>query len=182
MQRNIPKNFWFHMVLWIFMLVYFFVAPDVLTALFVKNGKPLHTHNPLPEESDRISFAAEDLVSYTKDGERLYNLYGWAFIVPDGNMTNAFVKEIVLFSENQRYYFPVQSTYRDPGPKSLVADEGVDLNTLGFSALLAEDAIKPGKYRIGIIFRDSVTGAAVYSDKPARHIVKTANTIRFEKN
>jgi len=58
---------------------------------------------------------------------------------------------------------------------------GIKLDTLGFRSLIAEDFIKPGEYRIGIIFKDVATGAAFYADKPSWYLVRTPNTIELQE-
>jgi len=176
------KKSWFHILLWIAMFIYFIFAPDVFTSAFARNGKPLQIDNTIPPESDRITFVIEDLESYVKDGENLYNLYGWALIVPEEVVsTNLFVREITLVSDERKYFFSVKSGYRNPGLQSKFTDAGVELETLGFSVLIAEDVIKPGEYRIGFVFRNISNGSAFYWDKPARYLVKTPNTLSLER-
>lgn len=179
---NILKKYQLHIFLWVVMLAYFMFGPDLLAFAFTKTGQPLRTDGAIPAESNRITFVLEDLGSYTKDGKNLYTLYGWAFIAPQGGETaNSFVREISLVSEERVYIFSVLSGYRNPGPQSLFAGAAVDLNTLGFNALIAEDTIKPGKYRIGIIFRNPSSGSAFYADKPLHYLIKTPNTLRLER-
>lgn len=164
------------------MFLYFIFAPDFFTAAFTKTGKPLQTKGTIPAESERISFVVDDLGSYIKDGEYLYNLYGWAFIVPEeGERADSFAREIVLISDEKVYYFPVISSYRNPDLPDNIKDVGVELDALGFSALIAEDVIKPGKYRIGIVFKNISTDHALYWDKPAYYLVKTPNTLSLER-
>jgi hypothetical protein len=171
-----------HIVLWAAMILYFVFAPDLYTAAFTKIGKPLQEEGTIPAESDRISFLVDDLGSYIKDGQYLYNIYGWAFILPvEGETANSFVREVILISDERTYYFPVTSTYRSPDLPDKLKGIEIELDVLGFSALIAEDAIKPGKYRIGIVFRNQAKGYALYWDKPVCYLVKTPNTIRLER-
>lgn len=177
------KKIRLHLVLWVVMLTYFVFGPDLVTFAFAKNGKPLQTTATIPMQSDRITFVVEDLGTYETEGTQLASLYGWAFIKPEGvEQVSSFVREIALVSEERMYIFSLVPGYRNPGPQKLLIDAGVDLNTLGFNMVIAEDAIQPGKYRIGIIFRNPVTGSAFFADKPARYLIKTPNTLRFEKN
>ncbi len=176
------RRYWLHILLWAAMLIYFVFAPNLITLAFTKVGKPLQQDSMIPAGSNRIKFLAEDLGTYIQGGEKLFSLYGWAFIVPEkGETANSFVREIALVSDERKYFFAVKSGYRNPGSQSLFTDQGADLDILGFNALIAEDTIKPGKYRIGIVFRNIATGAALYSDKPAHYLIKTPNTLKFEK-
>jgi len=179
MIANVFRNYWPHIFLWAVMFVYFIFAPDFYTLALTKNGKPLQIDTMIPAESDRIKFVVEDLVPYVKDGQSLYQLYGRAFItLPLFEVDNSFTREIVLISDKKIYFFSAKSSYRNPG----YTNSKVDLSTLGFSALIEEDTIKPGKYRIGIAFRNASTGSAFYYDKPVYYLIKTPNTIRFNKN
>ena len=172
----------FHVLLWGFMVLYFLVAPDIYTALFTSHGKPLKPQNVAYTESNRISWVVEELARTDVDGQRLFNLYGWAFIGSNEDGTaGEYTREIVLLSEERRYFFPVQPVYRSPSPHSLFSELNVDLNHLGFSALIEEDLIKPGKYRVGIVFKDNSNGSAFYWDKPAYYLVRTPNTLRLEE-
>ena len=178
---NVFKKYWPHIVLWAAMVLYFLFAPDLFTLAFIKTGKPLQTDGKIPAGSDKITFVVEELGSYIKGGENLYNLYGWAYIAPEpGETADGFVREVALVSEKEIYFFAVRSTYRSPGPQSMFDGAAVDLNTLGFTTLIAEDAIKPGKYRIGIVFRNPSTGTAFYRDKPAHYLIKTPNTLTLK--
>jgi hypothetical protein len=179
---NYFRTFWFHILVWGTMIIYFLVAPDLFALVFTKNGKPHQTDNVIPAESDQITFVVDGLEPYVKDGEKLYKMYGWAIIAPEGGASKTlFDREIVLVSEKRRYFFSVVSEHRDPGLPGRFTDVEVDLDSLGFSFLIAEDLIEPGKYRIGMIFRDVSTGSALYWDKPVQYLIKTPNTLRLEK-
>jgi len=123
----------------------------------------------------------DGLEPYVKGGENLYNLYGWAFIIPGNASTDLFIREITLVSNERKYFFSVKSKYRNPELLDKFTDLQVDLDTLGFNILIAEDVIKPGKYRIGIIFRNVLDDSAFYYDKPIRYLIKTPNTLSLER-
>lgn len=180
---KVLQKYWLHILLWLGMLIYVFVAPYLFALVFMKTGKPLRTEQTIPAESKRITFVIEDAVPYIEGDQDLYNLYGWAFITPDeGENPNSFIREVTLVSEKRIYFFAVKPGYRSPGQESMFTDAGVDLNTLGFNTLIAEDLIQPGKYRIGIVFRDPATGAAYYRDKPEHYLIKTPNTLYLANN
>ena len=175
-------KFGLHVLLWALMFFYFVFAPDLFTLLFAKNGKPLQVVTTLPVESDRIHLVVEDLVPHVKDGENVYELYGWALIIPEeGLLPASFTREVILISNERNYHFSARSGYRSPDLPSELAGANIDFNTLGFSALIAEDAIKPGEYRVGIVFRDPATGSAFYWDKPASYLIKTPNTLTWKR-
>jgi hypothetical protein len=183
---NIPKKTFsrisLNLMLWAFMGLYFIFAPDVFTLFFTQNGKPLQIDAMVPPESDRIHFVIEELAPYVKDGENLYELIGWSFIVLDeGISPDEFVREIALVSNERNYFFPVRSGHRKPDIPSAFNDLSINFDTLGLSALIAEDTIEPGEYRIGIVFRSTSDGSAFYWDKPAYDLVKTPNTLRLER-
>ena len=179
---NLLKKSWIHILIWMAMLAYFVVGPNIFTQAFTENGKPQQAGS-IPPESARIAYVVDGFEPYTKDGEGLYNLFGWAFITPDdGPSVDSFVREVILISGETIYSFPVVSEYRNPHLPDKFADMQLDWNTLGYSSLIADDMIKPGKYRIGLVFRNFSTGTAYYSDKPVYYLVKTPNTIRLEKN
>jgi hypothetical protein len=161
-------------------LLYF--CPDLYTLVFTQNGKPLQVDTNIPAESDEINFLIEDLVPHVKDGENLYELIGWSFIMPEeGVSTNLFVREIALISNEKTYFFSVRSEHREPELPKKFADINIKFDTLGLSALIAEDTIRPGKYRIGIVFRNMSNGSAFYCDKPTYYLIKTPNTLYLER-
>src|ERR1044071_6813434 len=109
------KNSWFHILIWIMIFIYFFSAPSLFVSVFAKNGKPLHDKINIPAESDQITFMIDGVEPYVKDGENLNHLYGWAFIIPQGNAsTDLFIRELALVSNERKYFFSVKSKYRNP--------------------------------------------------------------------
>jgi hypothetical protein len=180
-MKSFPK-IWLHALLWVLMLFYFVFAPDLFALAFVKHGKPLQTDASIPPESDRIHLVIENLTPYRKDGEHLYELIGWSFVLPEaGSPSDLFVPEVALVSDQQNYLFSARTAFRKPEIPSKFADIDINYDRLGLSVLIAEDAIKPGKYRIGVIFRNTVDGSALYRDKPVHYLVKTPNSLRLER-
>jgi hypothetical protein len=181
MAMNTLKKYWPHLLLWVAMIVYFIFAPDLFARVFIKSGKPIQTENSLPSSSNRISFVVDGLDPYREGGQSLYSLYGWGYITSEpGKSVEGYIPEIVLVSDDNTYFFAVKTGYRNPGPQSMFADPGVNLDKLGFNALIAEDSIKPGKYRIVMVFKNPSNGEAYYWDKPARYLIKTPNTFTLK--
>ncbi len=182
MNKNFLKKSGLHVFLWGVMLFYFIFSPDLIVRLFNENGKPVQVNAAIPAESERIEFVVEDLLPYRKDGENLYQLYGWAFLLPEDEPSlNMFIRELALVADERNYVFPMRSEYRNPDLPGKLTGLDIDLNTLGFSALIAEDILKPGKYRIGVVFRNTSDGSALYRDKPVHYLIKTPNTLRLEQ-
>ena len=170
MIRTLLKKYWIHLLLWIAMLAYFLYAPDLVNAFLTKNGKPLQTDSPIPFDSKRISYGLMSLEPYTKDGENLYNLAGWSLMFPEeGQPAGSFEREVVLRSDEEKYVFPITHVFP-------VANEDAP----GFNVLIGEDVLKPGKYRVGLIFRDRSTGEEFFWDRPVYHIIKTPNKMQLE--
>lgn len=181
MNKQFLKKYGLHVTLWAVMFLYFIFSPQLIVRLFNKHGKPIHVNGSIPAESDQIQFVVEDLLSYLKDGETLYQLYGWGFIVPESDTaSDRIVRELALVGEERNYLFAVRPEYRIPDLPGKFADLTLDFDTLGFSVLIAEDVLKPGKYRIGMVFRNVSGASAVYRDKPVYYLVKTPNTLRLE--
>lgn len=179
-MKVVPK-LWLHIVVWVLMFFYFVFAPDVLTLVYYQNGKPLQTDGYVPAESGQINFLIEDLAPYVKNGEELYELVGWAFMVTEeGISSELFVPEIALVSDERTYFFSARTASRKPDLPSKFSDMDINFDTLGVSVLIAADTIKPGKYRVGVIFRNTSDGSAFYRDKPVYYLVKTPNTLRLE--
>ena len=182
MVRMFFKKSWFHVLVWVVMVVYFVFAPDLFTFVFAKNGKPTQANGTKFAESDLITFVVDGFEPYVKDGEKLYDLYGWALLVSQDNRAmDSFIREIVLTSGESQYFFPTKSVSRNMNLSGRLSGLEVDLDTLGFSALIAGDPLKPGKYRVGIVFKDPATGSAFYWDKPASYLVKTPNTLTWKR-
>src|ERR1044072_9771143 len=115
-------KFRWHVLLWVGMFFYFIFAPDLYTLVFTQNGKPLQVDTNIPAESDEINFVIEDLIPYVKDGENLYELIGWSFIIPqEGVSTDLFVREIALISTEKTYFFSVSPEPRAAGRPQEVA-------------------------------------------------------------
>jgi hypothetical protein len=182
MRKDFFRKPWLHVLIWGLVFFHFAFSPDLVVRLFKQHGKPVQVDASLPEESKRIHFVVEDLIPYLRDGEALHQLYGWSLIHPEQDMPlDVFVREIALVGEEKSYFFSVRPEYRKPELPGRFADLNVDFKTLGFSTLIAEDILEPGKYRIGIIFRNTLDDSAFYRDKPVYYLVKTPNTLRLEK-
>jgi hypothetical protein len=182
MAKKFLMKYGLHILLWAGMFLYFTFSPELIVRLFNEYGKPVQTKASIPAESDQIQFVVEGLLPYLKDGEDLYQLYGWAFILPEEDESlGELVRELALVADEGSYFFPIRPEYRRPDLPTKFKDLDIDFETLGFSVLIAEDILKPGTYRIGISFRNTSDGSAFYRDKPVYYLVKTPNTLRLER-
>jgi hypothetical protein len=180
MQRFIKKN-WFHILIWAAMFIYLGLAPSLYVKFVLKKGKPLPVDGTLPETSEQIKLSIDGLEPYMYEGQKIYLLSGWAFSVLDANISpDMYERLIVLVSHSKIYYFPVQTVGR-PGVQKVYKDLNMDLTNSGFRAYISKDVIQPGKYRIGIVFKNPSTGLAYYNDKPARYIIRSTNGFSCEK-
>jgi hypothetical protein len=174
------KKYSLHLFLWLLMVSYFMYAPRFVARFFVKTGKPLQPESSMKVETSQVQFAAEGLEEFREQGERVQGVNGWAFMLPlEGVPLRGLVRELVLTSRERTYTFPVESKFYPIDPKHRYA-AFIDTNTLGFTALISEDAIEPGKYRIGMSFRNPATGVSYYWDKPAHYLIKTPNTFTLK--
>ena len=179
MIMKVSKKSWFHILVWLTLSLYLIFAPEFVATVSTQ-GKPLDTANPIPAESDQISFRVEGVEMFPLE-HNLWNLYGWAFLESQKVNPALLVREVVLISEDQIYFFSTEAVARNPSRQSYFVDRGVNLNTLGFNALILQATIETGTYRIGMLFRNESNSIAYYTDKPAYYLVKTPNTMRLER-
>jgi hypothetical protein len=138
----------------------------------VPSGSPVQFDNELPETTDQISFWVDRLDPIVSDLQPLYNLLGWAFLreEPDQSQYERF---IVLQSDSGNYFFPIQSIER-PDVQEAFPNLTIDVRSSGFSTFMSKDAIQPGSYQIGIVFRNRSSNA-IYYVATKNIIVRTAN-------
>jgi hypothetical protein len=180
MLRVFQRN-WFHILVWTAMFVYLAVAPDLYVHFFLKNGKPLQIDENLPTDSDQIKLKIDGLDQINYEEYEIYRMYGWAFSLMDENVSpDMYDRTIVLTSSTKTYFFPIQTVQRS-GVQDAYKHLNMDLVGSGFSVLISKDVIQPGKYRIGIIFKNPSTGLAYYSDKPAKYIIRSPNRLSYIK-
>jgi hypothetical protein len=173
--QKLIKNNWFHIVAWMAIFMYYAVAPDLYVHFILKNGRPLSIDENIPTETDQIKLSVDDLQPIEYQGQDIYRLYGWAFSTMERNISpDMYKRTIVLISDTKSYFFPVQTIQR-PGVQKFYKDLQMDLLNSGFSSLISADAIKPGEYRVGVIFKNPISGAEYYSDKPKVTILRTPN-------
>ena len=170
------KKYRFHILVWLFMLGYLTFAPDLYVRFVLKNGKPIQFQEKLPAATDMISFWVDRIDPVVSQGQVLYNLWGWAFLreEPDQSQYERF---IVLRSDSQNYYFLAQTNERLDVEEAF-PELTIDVSNSGFSTLIAKDAIRPGSYHIGIIFRHQ-SGNFIYFAATENVLVRTPNQLQL---
>lgn len=174
------KN-WFHILIWVSMLVYLILAPNLYVQFILKRGKPIQGVEGRPVDSNQIKFTIDGLSFHTVEGQDIYILSGWAFSVLDRNVSpDMYDRAIVLASDTKTYFFPIETVYRKD-VQDTYKDLSMNLVGSGFKVFISKDVIQQGEYRIGIIFKNSHTGLAYFSDKPARYIVRSPNRLSYSE-
>jgi hypothetical protein len=174
---NALRKGWRHIFIWALMLAYFAFAPDLFVRFILKDGKPIQYDEVLPDVSDQISYSITRLETFYINGELFFKLIGWSFLRSDPNQA-MYERLIVLKSDTNTYFFAIQSTER-PDVQEAFEYLDIDLLNSGFSSLLSKDVIRPGIYRIGIVFRIP-SANKVYYMVTNKIIVRTANQIRLD--
>jgi hypothetical protein len=157
---NILRKGWVHLLVWTAMIVYLVLAPNLYANYFIKNGKPIQFREGLPAVTDQISYSVSSLVSTMSDGQEIYNLWGWAFLHEEADQSQ-YERFIVLKSDKRDFFFPVKSFER-PEVQKAFPDLKIDVTNSGFSTYISKDAISPGSYRIGIVFRNKLNNFTSY--------------------
>lgn len=179
MELDMLKKYRFHIMIWLFMLGYLTFAPYLYVRFVLKNGKPIQFQEKLPAATDLISFWVDRADPFFFQGELLYDLWGWAFLREESDQSQ-YERFIVLQSDAREYYFPVQIKERTDVQEAF-PDLTIDIRSSGFSAFIAKDAIRPGSYHIGIIFRHQ-SGNFIYLVVTENVLVRTANQLQLFSN
>jgi len=173
LRRLLQKNR-FHILVWMLLILYIVFGPVIYTRYFLKNGKPIELNQALPATSDQIKFTVDYLDPIRINGQDLYNLQGWSFFLGDPDQAK-YDRYIVLQSDTRTYFFPVQSMERSDVQKAF-KDINMDLLNSGFSSIISKDVIQPGKYHLGILFKDQSSNNAYYFDSN-KTLIRTANQL-----
>lgn len=178
---NMFKKHWFHILIWLFMVGYLIFAPGLYFRFVLKNGKPVQFQEKLPAPAtDLISFWVDRADPFVSQGEVLYNMLGWAFLREESDQSQ-YERFIVLRSDVREYYFPVQIKERLDVQEAF-PDLTIDVSNSGFSTFIAKDAIRPGSYHIGIIFRDRRASDFIHVLITKDMLVRTANQLKFVRD
>jgi len=173
------KKIWFHVLIWLFIILFFLWGPRIIDMFFIKDGKPSRLNIDIPEESDQIKYSLDLFESFDKQGY-VYEMRGWAFTTDDpNNPTNTYLTEIVLSSGNKNMIFSTQSKGRADVIKAF-EDLNLNIREPGFSTLISKSLLKPGVYSIGILLKQTEKGFVRYIETNMV-INRTPNTIQLSK-
>jgi hypothetical protein len=169
----------FHILIWVVMIIYLFIAPDLFTRFILTNGKAIEFSQELPATTDQIKLQVDNLDSIKSDGQELFQLWGWSFLLSDPNQA-IYDRFIVLQSDTRIYFFPTQTVERQ-GVQETFKDLNMDLLFSGYSTIICKDVIKPGRYQIGIVFKNQFDNSTYYI-RSNKLLVRTANQLILELN
>lgn len=156
------------------MIIYLVFAHDLYIYFILKNGKPILVNAELPAAAKGIKFHIDTFKPTVYDGQNLYSMIGWAFSTADPAMRpEDYERNLVLVSGKKNYIFPTISSPRLSLQKAYQS-LGMELTNAGFSTIISQDVIKPGIYRIGIIFHDHHKGSSSYT-LTNKYLIRTPN-------
>lgn len=158
---QVIKKFRVHGLILLGIILYLALSPIIYRSLFIKTGIPLKSPGELPAVSNQVVMAVDSFDSVTFEGDVTRDLEGWAYlkVEPDQSQYERF---IVLQSETRTYYFSVTPVKR-PALNKAFSSLGLDLLYAGYRAFISEEHLKPGTYRVGMLFKSKTNGADFYS-------------------
>jgi len=151
----------FHFLVWIIMLVYLFAAHDLYNHFILTEGKPIQCQQDLPKGTQLIKYRLKKLNSNIISGQDINILSGTAFLRKEPDQSQ-YERLIVLQSHTKMYFFPVIN---------IIKKTGILVN-------IAKEFIKPGTYRIGILFRHKIKDTVFYT-VTNKTIIRTPNNIKI---
>lgn len=169
---------WPHLLIWAAMAAFTIFAPALHYRWFTAEGRSTEFTGPLPKATSKGDFQIQELSTVTRLGEPLYRLTGWAYIRLDPRLTPAdYTRRLLLHSEARSYVYPITQVIR-PKLNKVIEDSPVDLKTAGFYASIAVDSLKPGSYRVSLLFTHP--SGKTYLLRTGRTIVRTLNTVEMK--
>jgi len=171
----VRKN-WIHLLIWALMILFVFFAPGIIDRTTLKYGKPIQVEPGALNTSDLAKGYVDNLQPIKYKGNYVYYITGWGFAAIDPKFSvDDYTRYLVLQSDSRTYYYSVESAergdVRDAFPQLQLKS-----TNLGFNVIIAKQFIEPGKYRLGIIFRQNGTGTEYITWTP-QTIVRTKNQI-----
>ena len=177
MQKFLRKN-WIHIVLWGGMFLYLTFAQGLYVHFFLKYGKPALVSTQLPVESAQIKGYVDLFEPIVYKGESLYSLVGWAFSTENPMMRpEDYDRQVILISTQKNYYFPMEA-YPRPDVQLAFQSLGMELTNAGYHANISQEAIDPGVYQVGFVFRNPRDGS-IYYTSITKYLIITPNHIQI---
>jgi len=178
------KGSYWHVLLWSIAVLHLLLGPFFSYHFFVEDGKPLEVWHQMPEETGGIRYNVEDLKFWAEDMEvyeecETYALWGWAFLDLDRKVDLTDFDRFVVLSDNTRSYVFSTQIYPRPGVKEAFYDLGLDgLISAGFYAVISRNALPPGTYSVGLMFRQGRSGQQYYIETN-KVLVRTPNHLKM---
>jgi hypothetical protein len=142
-------------------------------------GQPVQVNVKLPVEVSQAQSGVEALVKSSTQGG-VYQLWGWAFPTVDKSIpASDYDRQVVLVTSKGNYVFAAEPVERTDVQKYFI-NLGMDVTMSGISAFINGNTLKPGIYGIGLIFKNTSSGATVYINA-GRCLQRTANVLSLEK-
>jgi hypothetical protein len=175
-MRNWFKATYKHFIACAVLIVYVFAANPLYVRFFLKDGKPLSSQVVLPADSKGVIYhLGEQIQSLRINGQDLYELKGYAFFQSNHEQEN--IITIVLSSATRNTAFATRTVAL---PNMIESYPGYTkgMDHAEFSLLLAQNALSPGTYHIGILLQNK-NGAGQSYVLTGGSIKKTPNTLSY---
>jgi hypothetical protein len=167
------------LIIWGIMVLYIITAPLIHDRFFLREGRPLQTRVELPGQAAGAKAFLDSFELYkVQDG--IYQAEGWGFLTSNAKLpAGAYERQVVLASASEKYVFPAKTTKRVDVHEQF-SSLGMDLNMSGFLAYINRNVLGKGTYNVGLILKNSETGALHYVDT-GRCVTRTPNNIILEE-
>lgn len=163
-----------HIIILISAILYLILAPKIYANYFINFGKPINFNGEIPLATDDIKFNIDSNETIIIDGQKFQQIAGWAFLTNELDQSK-YEKHLVLNSESRTYFFAYETVKR-PDVQGKYKDEGLDVLSSGFRALISGANLHSGTYNVGFLFKNPADDKAYYSvsnqylDRSPNHI------------
>jgi len=141
-------------------------------------GKPVEVEGAQVMDTDRIRSAVNRVSEARVDGQIVYRVQGWSFIVDDMDQTHYDI--FLVFSNDRNLYFFETTPKKRSDVEVAYPEVEIDLTNSGFDAFIAKEMMANGRYGIGMLYRNKTSGEFTYT-RTGRTLVKTINDIQMEE-
>lgn len=172
------KNNWYHLVIWVTVIIFFLFSPRLVGLISTKEGKPDFVNIDLPVSTDSFKLNVEKLELYDERGI-IFVIRGWAFTTIDpGIPTNERLLEIVLVENNNNMVFGTRLEGRADVVRHF-QDTNFNIQQPGFSALINKEVLHNGIYKIGFLSTNQLTGEKHFK-LTNFEIIRTPNSVTLK--
>lgn len=159
------------------MILYLFVAPVIKDRMTIVIGKPVEVEGAVIEETDNIRAMVDRISEAKVDGQWVYRLQGWSYILDDMDQANYEV--FLVFSDENNRYFYATTPYKRTDVEAAFPEVEIDLTNSGFDTFISKPMMASGNYEIGLLYRNKTSGEFTYY-RTDNILVKTINDIQME--